>query len=255
MDIGVSSRVSLKRGKNRSRLVCILLLTSRRCPSGASCRGHDAAEKKEEGELTKVVDEGTWGSHIDRNVVHLQECQHSVHQHQQHGTGLPHSPPSSSSRWSTSSCTRLGSRSGSATEVVRWNHPAPTRNLAPAPTPHPPSPHPPEEQLASWLSSPLPAWSTGGSTEACGVSRAGAWWPPCQSCATAGTRTSPSWRTRRHSLRPPTSTFNLKYLSSTSGRRRLHWRQATHSGWVNVKLGQMGDVCLHQIQTLGLVRT
>ena len=42
-------------------LVCILLLTSRRCPSGASCRGHDAAEKKkkEEEELTMVVDEGT----------------------------------------------------------------------------------------------------------------------------------------------------------------------------------------------------
>ena len=42
-------------------LLCILLLTSRRCPSGASCRGRDAAEKKkeEEEELTKVVDEGT----------------------------------------------------------------------------------------------------------------------------------------------------------------------------------------------------
>ena len=41
-------------------LVCIPLLTSRRCPSGASCRGRDAAEKKkEEEELTKVVDEGT----------------------------------------------------------------------------------------------------------------------------------------------------------------------------------------------------
>ena len=31
--------------------------------------------------------------------------------------------------------------------------------------------------------------------------------------------------------------FQHKHVIFASGRRRIHWRLATHSGWVNVKFG------------------
>ena len=113
-------------------------------------------------------------------------------------------------------------------ERVRWNHPALTTQ--------PPSPISPEEQLASWLSSPSPPWSTGRSTEACGVSKTGTWWPPWQRCGTDGTWASPFWRNRRQSLCTLTSTFNINMWSLPLG------GDVFTGGWRLTQAGSMSSL-------------